>query len=800
MTLFTDVANFTAGTNCTIESLQFHDFSDATGITLQQGLASGAAAITGGVARLTTPTNPRGVTGNPGSIGTCPRALLDAATNGDFDIQIDIAAYGEAGITFTGFAYRVDDNDYVLLYHYLQTGTWKTRIGKWVAGSRILEANVPEIGSGTPQLRLVRSTNDFTGYVRAVETDAWTEIGTMAQAFGTTGNVCVVTDYGAEAALVTDYDNVVAWSGFTLPFDTGAVVYAVPESIFLMHDSGQLYLNAGENNGWDNATADDAAIGSGTIKYKISDYNAPQGFADEADVIANANWNDTWLTKTQYRLLPQTDLTYRYQKTQITGALAKSAFTAFSMLTYSLDVTPPTGMVANLAIGGDAGDVTILGIIGKAGTDADSEYVATTLQIRSGDDLYEILADGTTQEAGTETEPDNLWNLDGGDVAEANVVDMLAASGATAISRFQDATQARLVGWDSLDNNAASDEIDVTPTELPAADDPTGLTVTDTGDGVTWTVTTTGAAAGAAIYVYNNSGDALITIVDASGKTADLVAGTDVYVRALEPSKTISDARYPAAAGVAVPELVMVSPDAPTTIMAVGDDGTVILTIIAANPTDKIYVRYAEYATEIDGWSVESEMLSRTGTGTITVTGSTNGTRYEFGAYTRLGALTSDWIIAATTPHTEDTAHGHTPAELIKAALIDADLGTAPGDAEAWPIYTAHMPDDPDEAVCLYDTQGVRDGRNQRSGASIHHPGWQVRVRGGSHTEACTKANAIAAGLDAMLRTAVVVGVDSYTIQAVKQTSTVMALGQEPDGKRRSLFTINGTVTFTTGT
>jgi len=338
---FTDTANFTAGTNCTVESLQFHDFSAATGITLQQGLASGAAAITGGVARLTTPTSSRGITDSPGSLATCPRVLLDAATDGNFDVQIDIAAYATADLAFTGLCYRVDDTNYILIYHYYQTGVWKTQVGKWVAGTRNLGVITEAVNSGPCQLRLERTTNDFVAYVREAETDAWTTIDTLSQAFGTTGNMCVVADYFTSGGVVTDYDNVVAWSGLTLPFNTGAVVYNTPEVVFLTHDSAQLYLDAAYGFAWDNSTADDTDIGSGTIKYQIADAASPQGFSNAADAIANADWNGTWLTPTEYRALADTGLRYRYQKVQVTGVLAESAFTDFSMTTYSTDVTPP---------------------------------------------------------------------------------------------------------------------------------------------------------------------------------------------------------------------------------------------------------------------------------------------------------------------------------------------------------------------------------------------------------------------------------------------------------------------------
>lgn len=142
---------------------------------------------------------------------------------------------------------------------------------------------------------------------------------------------------------------------------------------------------------------------------------------------------------------------------------------------------------------------------------------------------------------------------------------------------------------------------------------PTGLTVTDSGDGATWTVTATGSTAGAAIYLYDQSDDSLIAVVDASAETADLTAGQSIYAKALEAGSTIS-ARYPAASGVDVPALAEVSaPTIPTlSVTDNGDDTGGIATISGADDGTTNTVYTAPYGTAT--WTSQG---SCTGDGTV---------------------------------------------------------------------------------------------------------------------------------------------------------------------------------------
>lgn len=142
----------------------------------------------------------------------------------------------------------------------------------------------------------------------------------------------------------------------------------------------------------------------------------------------------------------------------------------------------------------------------------------------------------------------------------------------------------------------------------------------------------------------------------------------------------------------------------------------------------------------------------------------------------------------------------HSPADVLRHALIGAGVGvlrSQNADDAAWPIYTNHLPDKPDNAVCTYNTQGRADGRLMRSGETQRHPGWQIKLRGTATDPLWAKARAIQTALDGMRQIIVVIGAESYTLASVTQSSDVLSMGQETESKRREQLTINGTLTIT---
>lgn len=164
----------------------------------------------------------------------------------------------------------------------------------------------------------------------------------------------------------------------------------------------------------------------------------------------------------------------------------------------------------------------------------------------------------------------------------------------------------------------------------------------------------------------------------------------------------------------------------------------------------------------------------------------------------------------------------NSPAELVRAALVAKGVAVIPSDAIAlgnllwsdgaallWSdgvgllwgtlvtvIYVGHLPDTPDEVACVFDTPGFTEGRIQRTGETITKSGWQVRVRAPDHATAYAIISNIQAALDAVRNLPVAIQGNGYTINAITQSGGVLALGQEPEAKRRNGFTLNGTVTY----
>lgn len=137
----------------------------------------------------------------------------------------------------------------------------------------------------------------------------------------------------------------------------------------------------------------------------------------------------------------------------------------------------------------------------------------------------------------------------------------------------------------------------------------------------------------------------------------------------------------------------------------------------------------------------------------------------------------------------------HPPSQIIQASLIAGGVGTEPTANAAWPVFVSHLPSTIGNALCVYDTAGKRDGRLM-AGATIKHPGIQIRCRAVDYPTGYAKMKEVEAHLDAVLRENVALDARTYTIAAVTQTGDILTLGREPDEKARESFTLNGTTTI----
>lgn len=133
------------------------------------------------------------------------------------------------------------------------------------------------------------------------------------------------------------------------------------------------------------------------------------------------------------------------------------------------------------------------------------------------------------------------------------------------------------------------------------------------------------------------------------------------------------------------------------------------------------------------------------------------------------------------------------PADIL-CSLLEAEGISESGD---WSLFVAFMPDTPDQAICIYDTEGRKDGRLMGSGEMIGHSGIQVLVRCLDYQTGWRKAQAIAVLFDGVRKDSVDMDSEGvYIIDNVSRTAPVESIGlEEINNRRRQQFVINAFVT-----
>lgn len=148
------------------------------------------------------------------------------------------------------------------------------------------------------------------------------------------------------------------------------------------------------------------------------------------------------------------------------------------------------------------------------------------------------------------------------------------------------------------------------------------------------------------------------------------------------------------------------------------------------------------------------------------------------------------------------------PADIVRACLLSQNLVVLPlvdprlpplkqipGDGSTV-CFVRSMPNDYDQAVCVYDTAGIYWGRSQPTGQSWVHPGFRVLIRSlDLNGEGYGLANAIARGLDMIPVRSDVTTPDGavHRVQSIYRISPVIGLGEEV-GEKRQLWSITGRV------
>lgn len=127
-----------------------------------------------------------------------------------------------------------------------------------------------------------------------------------------------------------------------------------------------------------------------------------------------------------------------------------------------------------------------------------------------------------------------------------------------------------------------------------------------------------------------------------------------------------------------------------------------------------------------------------------------------------------------------------TPANYV------ADLIRATSEALGYKVFTNHMPDSPDRAVCVYDQPTGRvEPRSMVSGESWDHPTVQIVVRGTSHDAADIMPDL----WDYMKSAYMYEFLDGKILQCITKANTMGSLGHEPQ-TRRTKYTQQFRMTF----
>jgi len=142
-------------------------------------------------------------------------------------------------------------------------------------------------------------------------------------------------------------------------------------------------------------------------------------------------------------------------------------------------------------------------------------------------------------------------------------------------------------------------------------------------------------------------------------------------------------------------------------------------------------------------------------------------------------------------------ALNHSPADILRYVLIDLRCGSDPVSNSNWPIFVADEPDEPDNCITIYDTEGTNKGREMVGGVQLGYLGIQVRVRALNHkTYGHPRTNLIAKTLDEIIdMKSITIEGTTYIVEAFSRTGTVNYLGKDLHSTRL-LYTINGTVTI----
>lgn len=135
----------------------------------------------------------------------------------------------------------------------------------------------------------------------------------------------------------------------------------------------------------------------------------------------------------------------------------------------------------------------------------------------------------------------------------------------------------------------------------------------------------------------------------------------------------------------------------------------------------------------------------------------------------------------------------HSPAMVLRSILTTgsgayfSDASTPP--LRPYPLFISTLPDEPDVAAALYDTEGVKIARLLASGNELQKFGIQLLVRTRDYQAGFHLTQSVANLVSRIKNQDVVLNSITYTVQSIMRTSPVLSIGQDP--KRRDQFSLN---------
>lgn len=137
------------------------------------------------------------------------------------------------------------------------------------------------------------------------------------------------------------------------------------------------------------------------------------------------------------------------------------------------------------------------------------------------------------------------------------------------------------------------------------------------------------------------------------------------------------------------------------------------------------------------------------------------------------------------------------PGDILYAVLVS--MGTVKASSGTpFPCYVGNMPDLPDDLVVIYDTSPDIQGRHMSGGQVLSRLGIQIMVRSRLRPDGWTRISTIHKDLTEKIsprlnRRATLKG-ETWQVSSARITSGPVDLGQEKEGQRRFLFSVNATL------